>query len=65
VAVKTEGIAALDQQNRILRGMRGMAGNALSFRKGLMLDGAAGLQVGRLVAFLAKFGTLLSGGKGF
>ena len=44
--------------------MRGMTGNALTFRKGLMLDGAAGLQVGRLVAFFAKFGALLSDGKG-
>ena len=64
VADKTEGIAALDQQNRVLRGMRGMTGNALSFRKGLMLDGTAGLEIGRLVAFLAKFGALLSVGKG-
>ena len=64
VAVKTECIAALGQQNRVFRGMRGMTGSALSFRKRLMFNGAAGLQIGRVVAFLAKLGTLLSGGKG-
>ena len=64
MAVKTEGIAALGEQNRVFRGMRGMTGKALSFRKRLMLDGAAGLQIGRLVAFLAKSGTCLCGSKG-
>ena len=63
MAGKTEQVASLDQQNRVFRGVGGMAGNAFSFRKGLMLDGTASLQIGDLVAFLAKLGAFLSGGK--
>ena len=61
VADKTERVARLDQQRRVLRGMGGMAGHAFSLSKGLVLDGTAGLQIGGLVAFLAKFGTFLPG----
>ena len=64
VADKTERVARFDQQNRVFRGMGRMTGKAFSFLKGLMLNGAAGLQIGRLVAVFAKLGAFLPGAKG-
>ena len=64
VARKTKLIALLDDQFRVFRGMRIMAGEAHPAREGRVLDGASGLQRRCVVTLVAELRTALRRSEG-